>query len=233
MVNNVASVGHAHPRVVEAGSRQMHLLNTNSRFHYRAITDFADRIAATLPDGFDTVFFVNTGSEATDLAIRLAMAATGRPDIVAMREAYHGWTYASDAVSHLDRRQPLRPRDASRLGAHRRRGELLPGEAPGGGCRKYAPEPSRSSTSSRHPVALRGMIAETYFGNAGGVALPDGYLTEVYAAIPPPRRARDRRRGAGRLRPPRRVVLGFQQQGPCPTSSRWRSPSAAVTRSVR
>ncbi len=90
---------HAHPHVVEAGTRQMHLLNTNSRFHYRAITDYADRIAATLPDGFDTVFFVNSGSEATDLAIRLAMAATGRPDIVAMREAYHGWTYASDAVS--------------------------------------------------------------------------------------------------------------------------------------
>ncbi len=99
MVNNVASVGHAHPHVVEAGARQMHLLNTNSRFHYRAIADFADRIAATLPEGFDTVFFVNSGSEATDLAIRLAMAATGRPDIVAMREAYHGWTYASDAVS--------------------------------------------------------------------------------------------------------------------------------------
>lgn len=99
MVNNVASVGHAHPRVVEAANRQMRLLNTNSRFNYRVIAEYADRISATLPDELDTVFFVNSGSEATDLAIRIAMAATDRTDIVAMREAYHGWTYASDAVS--------------------------------------------------------------------------------------------------------------------------------------
>ena len=92
MVNNVASVGHAHPRVVEAANRQMRLLNTNSRFNYRVIAEYADRISATLPDELDTVFFVNSGSEATDLAIRIAMAATGRTDIVAMREAYHGWT---------------------------------------------------------------------------------------------------------------------------------------------
>ena len=99
MVNNVTSVGHAHPRVVEAAHRQMRLLNTNSRFNYRAVAEFAERISATLPDELDTVFFVNSGSEATDLAIRIAMAATGRTDIVAMREAYHGWTFASDAVS--------------------------------------------------------------------------------------------------------------------------------------
>ncbi|MDU0344854.1 aminotransferase [Microbacterium sp. KSW2-29] len=184
MVNNVASVGHAHPHVVEAGTRQMHLLNTNSRFHYRAITDYADRIAATLPEGFDTVFFVNSGSEATDLAIRLAMAATGRPDIVAMREAYHGWTYASDAVSTSIADNPFaletRPEwvhtvDAanSYRGVHR-----------GADAARYAPEAVAAidelAASGRPPA---GMIAETYFGNAGGVALPDGYLREVYAAI--------------------------------------------------
>lgn len=184
MVNNVASVGHAHPHVVEAGSRQMHLLNTNSRFHYRAIADFGDRIAATLPDGFDTVFFVNSGSEATDLAIRLAMAATGRPDIVAMREAYHGWTYASDAVSTsiADNPSALETRpdwvhtvDAanSYRGRHR-----------GADAARYAPEAvaviDELAASGRAPA---GMIAETYFGNAGGVALPEGYLREVYAAI--------------------------------------------------
>ncbi|MFJ4037267.1 aminotransferase [Microbacterium sp. NPDC090007] len=184
MVNNVASVGHAHPRVVEAGSRQMHLLNTNSRFHYRAVADYADRIAATLPEELDTVFFVNSGSEATDLAIRLAMAATGRPDIVAMREAYHGWTYASDAVSTsiADNPNALATRpdwvhtvDAanSYRGTHR-----------GADAVDYAPEAvaviEELAASGRPPA---GMIAETYFGNAGGVALPDGYLREVYAAI--------------------------------------------------
>ncbi len=99
MVNNVASVGHAHPRIHAAVSRQTRLLNTNSRFHYAAITEYGERLAALLPDELDTVFFVNSGSEAVDLAIRLAMAATSRQDIVAMAEAYHGWTYASDAVS--------------------------------------------------------------------------------------------------------------------------------------
>ncbi|MDZ5145677.1 aminotransferase [Microbacterium testaceum] len=217
MVNNVASVGHAHPRVVEAGSRQMHLLNTNSRFHYRAITDFADRIAATLPDGFDTVFFVNSGSEATDLAIRLAMAATGRPDIVAMREAYHGWTYASDAVSTSIADNPFaletRPDWVHTVDA----ANSYRGKHRGADAGKYAPEAvaviDELAASGRPPA---GMIAETYFGNAGGVALPDGYLTEVYAAI---RRhcglaiADEVQVGYGRLG---EWFWGFQQQGAVP-----------------
>ncbi|SDP23912.1 4-aminobutyrate aminotransferase [Microbacterium testaceum StLB037] len=217
MVNNVASVGHAHPRVVEAGSRQMHLLNTNSRFHYRAITDFADRIVATLPDGFDTVFFVNSGSEATDLAIRLAMAATGRPDIVAMREAYHGWTYASDAVSTSIADNPFaletRPDWVHTVDA----ANSYRGKHRGADAGKYAPEAvaviDELAASGRPPA---GMIAETYFGNAGGVALPDGYLTEVYAAI---RRhgglaiADEVQVGYGRLG---EWFWGFQQQGAVP-----------------
>jgi len=217
MVNNVASVGHAHPHVVAAGSRQMHLLNTNSRFHYRAITDYADRVAATLPDGFDTVFFVNSGSEATDLAIRLAMAATGRPDIVAMREAYHGWTYASDAVSTSIADNPfaLESRPAwvhtvdaanSYRGVHR-----------GADAVRYAPEAVAvidALAAAGHAPA--GFIAEPYFGNAGGVALPDGYLAEVYAAI---RRhgglaiADEVQVGYGRLG---EWFWGFQQQGAAP-----------------
>mgnify|MGYP006200683773 CR=1 FL=1 len=60
---------------------------------------FTERLAALPPAPLGTVFLVNSGSEAVDLAIRLAIAATGQPDVVALREAYHGWTYASDAVS--------------------------------------------------------------------------------------------------------------------------------------
>ncbi|MEZ3157219.1 aminotransferase class III-fold pyridoxal phosphate-dependent enzyme [Microbacterium sp. BWR-S6Y] len=217
MVNNVASVGHAHPHVVEAGARQMHLLNTNSRFHYRAIADFADRIAATLPEGFDTVFFVNSGSEATDLAIRLAMAATGRPDIVAMREAYHGWTYASDAVSTSIADNPFaletRPEWVHTVDA----ANSYRGKHRGPDATKYASEAvaviDELAASGRPPA---GMIAETYFGNAGGVALPDGYLTQVYAAI---RRhgglaiADEVQVGYGRLG---EWFWGFQQQGAVP-----------------
>jgi len=184
MVNNVASVGHAHPRVVEAANRQMHLLNTNSRFNYRVIAEYAERISATLPDELDTVFFVNSGSEGTDLAIRIAMAATGRPDIVAMREAYHGWTYASDAVSTsiADNPNALATRPSwvhtvdaanSYRGVHR-----------GADAARYAPEAVQVIDDLAAAGTLpAGFICESYFGNAGGVALPDGYLAQVYAAV--------------------------------------------------
>lgn len=184
MVNNVASVGHAHPRVVEAANRQMRLLNTNSRFNYRVIAEYADRISATLPDELDTVFFVNSGSEATDLAIRIAMAATGRADIVAMREAYHGWTYASDAVSTsiADNPNALATRPSwvhtvdaanSYRGVHR-----------GPDAARYATEAVQVVDDLAAAGTLpAGFICESYFGNAGGVALPDGYLAQVYAAV--------------------------------------------------
>ena len=77
MVNNVTVLGHAHPRVAKTAARQLRKLNTNSRFNYEAVVEFSERLAATLPDPLDTVFLVNSGSEASDLAIRLATAATG------------------------------------------------------------------------------------------------------------------------------------------------------------
>jgi 4-aminobutyrate aminotransferase-like enzyme/Ser/Thr protein kinase RdoA (MazF antagonist) len=184
MVNNVTSVGHANPTVIGAAHRQMRLLNTNSRFNYRVITEFAERISATLPDELDTVFFVNSGSEATDLAIRIAMAATGRPDIVAMREAYHGWTFASDAVSTSIADNPhavgTRPRWVHTVDAANPYRGRYRGTAAG----RYAPEAARViddlAAAGTPPAAF---ICESYFGNAGGVALPDGYLDQVYAAV--------------------------------------------------
>ena len=73
--------------------------STRTRGSTTAVVEFSERLAATLPEPLDTVFLVNSGSEASDLAIRLATAATGRRDVLAVREAYHGWTYATDAVS--------------------------------------------------------------------------------------------------------------------------------------
>jgi 4-aminobutyrate aminotransferase-like enzyme len=70
-----------------------------SRFNYASVVEFTERLAGLLPAPLDTVFGVNSGSEAVDLALRLALAATGHRDVVTVREAYHGWTYASDAVS--------------------------------------------------------------------------------------------------------------------------------------
>lgn len=96
--NNVPSVGHAHPRVTEAIARQGRRLNTNLRYlHADAIT-LAERLVATCPPGLDTVFFVNSGSEANDLAWRLATTVTGRRGGLCTDFAYHG---ISEAIAPL------------------------------------------------------------------------------------------------------------------------------------
>ncbi len=184
MVNNVAVLGHGHPKLADAVARQWRRLNTNSRFNYGVVVEFSERLAATLPDPLDTVFLVNSGSEADDLALRLAMAATGRHDIVAVAEAYHGWTYATDAVSTSIADNPnalsTRPSWVHTVpSANSYRGEHRGIEAS-----KYAPEAvaiiEELVAQGKPPAAF---ICEPFYGNAGGMTLPDGYLKAVYAAV--------------------------------------------------
>uniref|UniRef100_A0A3Q3WSS6 Ethanolamine-phosphate phospho-lyase n=1 Tax=Mola mola TaxID=94237 RepID=A0A3Q3WSS6_MOLML len=89
-INNVAHVGHCHPDVVRAGAEQMELLNTNSRFLHDNLVLYAQRLQATLPDRLSVCYFVNSGSEANDLALRLAWQYTGHKDIITLENAYHG-----------------------------------------------------------------------------------------------------------------------------------------------
>ncbi|WP_236720059.1 aminotransferase class III-fold pyridoxal phosphate-dependent enzyme [Rathayibacter sp. VKM Ac-2630] len=184
VLNNVTSIGHGHPLLAERVERQWRLLNTNSRFSYPSIGGFAERLAALLPEGLDTVLLVNSGSEAADLALRLGRAWSGRDDVLAVREAYHGWTALSDAVSTsvADNPDALATRPAwvhtldapnSYRGAHR-----------GADAVRYAEE----AVERIHALAAEGappgaFIAETYYGNAGGIPLPDGYLGAVYTAV--------------------------------------------------
>ena len=98
-VNNVAHVGHCHPRVVAAGARQAAVLNTNTRYLHDSILEYARRLTATLPEPLSVCFFVNSGSEANDLALRLARTATGRHDVIAVDVAYHGHTQALIDIS--------------------------------------------------------------------------------------------------------------------------------------
>jgi 4-aminobutyrate aminotransferase-like enzyme/Ser/Thr protein kinase RdoA (MazF antagonist) len=91
-VNNIAHVGHSNPRVTAAAETQMEILNTNTRYLHRELPRYARRLSATLPEALDTVFLVNSGSEANELAIRLARTATGRSDIVCLDHGYHGNT---------------------------------------------------------------------------------------------------------------------------------------------
>jgi 4-aminobutyrate aminotransferase-like enzyme len=98
-VNNVAHVGHAHPRVVEAGIAQMRVVNTNTRYLHENVVRYAERLTALLPDHLEVCFFVNSGSEANELALRLARAATGRADVGTVDVAYHGNTQRLVEVS--------------------------------------------------------------------------------------------------------------------------------------
>ncbi|CAG5929298.1 unnamed protein product [Menidia menidia] len=89
-INNVAHVGHCHPDVVKAGAQQMELLNTNTRFLHDNLVMYAQKLQATLPDKLSVCYFVNSGSEANDLALRLAWQYTGNKDIITLENAYHG-----------------------------------------------------------------------------------------------------------------------------------------------
>ncbi len=89
-VNNVAHVGHEHPKVVEAGQQQMALINTNSRYLHENINALAKELIDTLPPELNVLHFVNSGSEANELAIRMVKANTGERDIIASEVGYHG-----------------------------------------------------------------------------------------------------------------------------------------------
>jgi 4-aminobutyrate aminotransferase-like enzyme len=97
--NNVAVVGHSHPRVAAAVTQQQQLLATHSRYLHEAVVELAERLKATLPPELDAVMVVNSGSEANDLAWRIARAATGRAGAVVTACAYHGLTEATHALS--------------------------------------------------------------------------------------------------------------------------------------
>lgn len=204
MVNNVAILGHGHPELADAVARQWRRLNTNSRFNYGAVVELSERLAATLPEPLDTVFLVNSGSEADDLALRLAMATTGRHDIVAVAEAYHGWTYATDAISTSIADNPnalsTRPSWVHTVPSP----NAYRGEHRGPDASRYAPEAveiiNNLAAQGTPPAAF---ICEPFYGNAGGMALPDGYLKAVYAAV----------RAAGGLAIADEVQVGYGRTG--------------------
>src|SRR5262249_35910782 len=98
-VNNVPHVGHSHPRVVQAGQRQMAVLNTNTRYLHAHLARYAARLTAMLPDPLRVCYFVCSGSEANELALRLARAHTARRDVVVVDVGYHGNTTTLTDIS--------------------------------------------------------------------------------------------------------------------------------------
>jgi 4-aminobutyrate aminotransferase-like enzyme len=92
--NNVPTVGHSHPHVVNAVARQLAALNTNTRYLYNNAVEYADRLTGTLGDDLDVCLFVNSGSEANDVAWQIAQIVTGNGGLLVMHNAYHGITEA-------------------------------------------------------------------------------------------------------------------------------------------
>lgn len=101
--NNVPHVGHCHPRVVEAICRQASTLNTHTRYLHEGILDYVERLTATFDKSLDAAILTCTGSEANDVALRMAQAVTGKTGIIATDFTYHGNT---TAVSQLSTRMP-------------------------------------------------------------------------------------------------------------------------------
>lgn len=98
-VNNVAHVGHEHHKVVKAGQEQMAILNTNTRYLHKNINRAAEELLSTFPPELEVVHFVNSGSEANELALRMAKVVTGNKDIIASEMGYHGNTNACVEIS--------------------------------------------------------------------------------------------------------------------------------------
>ncbi|MFA7433131.1 MAG: aspartate aminotransferase family protein [Gemmobacter sp.] len=103
--NNVPHVGHCHPKVVEAIARQAATLNTHTRYLHGLVLDYIERLTATLDHGISQAIMVCTGSEANDIALRMAQAVTGRTGLIATDNTYHGNTAAVSALS--TRRPPI------------------------------------------------------------------------------------------------------------------------------
>jgi 4-aminobutyrate aminotransferase-like enzyme len=108
--NNVPCVGHAHPHVVEAVSRQMAAVNINTRYAQESLVDYAERLLATFPEELSKLSLACSGSEANDLAVRVARFHTGGEGIIVTRWAYHGITREVASFSpHLGAGSPLGP----------------------------------------------------------------------------------------------------------------------------
>ena len=183
-VNNVAHVGHEHPKVVRAGQTQMGILNTNTRYLHETITALAKALVATLPQELNVVHFVNSGSEANELAIRMVKTVSGSPHMIVSEVGYHGNTNACVDVSSYKfdgkggsgapKTTHVFPLPDSFRGKYR-------GE---NSATLYLEEVKKCIQKSKaQGVQLGGCIVESIISCGGQIELPDGFLKGVYKAV--------------------------------------------------
>ena len=206
-VNNICHVGHCHPRVVEALHRQAARLNTNTRYLHPNIVEYAERLLAMFPDPLSVCFFVCSGSEANELALRLARTATARRDVVVLDWAYHGNTGGLIEVS---------PYKFKRKGGRGRPDHVHVAELPDpyrGLHKGYSEATAVEYVSSveaciaacreRTGAGPAAIIAESMPGCAGQIVFPDRYLAHAF----------DRMRQAGGVCVADEVQTGFGRVG--------------------
>jgi 4-aminobutyrate aminotransferase-like enzyme/Ser/Thr protein kinase RdoA (MazF antagonist) len=204
--NNVAQLGHCNPEIVETIARQAATLNTNTRYLHDTIIAYADALTATLPAKLRVAAFCCTGSEANDLALRMARNHTRARDVIALDWAYHGHTQALIDIS---------PYKYKRKGGKGRPGTTwevplpdryrAPADWPEAeiGARYAQPVADVASMLGKEGRGLAAFIAESLPSSAGQIVLPDGYLQAAHAA------ARD----AGAVIIADEVQIGFGRVG--------------------
>ncbi len=205
--NNVAHVGHGHPRVVEAICRQSALLNTHTRYLHEGILDYAEALVAKFGHGLDQVIMACTGSEANDVALRMAQAVTGKTGIIATDNTYHGNTLATAQLS--TRRPPI--------GGYPGHVRLVPAPdamAPLGGS--LAAQPAAFAANIGRAIAeleaaghgFAGMMLCPLFANEGLPPTGPGFFAPAAEVIKRAGGAGSVRRGAAGVRARRSPLVG-------------------------
>jgi 4-aminobutyrate aminotransferase-like enzyme/Ser/Thr protein kinase RdoA (MazF antagonist) len=186
MYNNVPLVGYSHPRVVREAQDQLGLLNTNTRYLHERVVRYAERLTALMPEPLRVCFFVNSGSEANDLALRIAKTHTGAEDVIVLENAYHGHTQALIEASPYKFLGPggrgpsphvhVAPMPDDYRG-HFRRDDPEAGLKYG---RAVGDLVKQMGEGGRRPAAF---IAETLPSVGGQIVPPKGYLAEAYSHV--------------------------------------------------
>jgi 4-aminobutyrate aminotransferase-like enzyme/Ser/Thr protein kinase RdoA (MazF antagonist) len=195
--NNVPQVGHSHPRVTAALAAQARRLTTNTRYLVDEVAAYADRLTALLPGELSVVMFVNSGSEANDVAIQIARAVTGNRGAVITEHAYHGTTAATAALSPEELGRAALEPWVTRIGGASTLGALDAAERVAG---EVDAAFGRLREAGHWPAFL---ICDDVFSSDGIFAVPPGYLRAAY----------DRARAAGALCVADEVQAGFGRVG--------------------
>ncbi len=185
-VNNVPHVGHCHPRVVRAGQEQMAVLNTNTRYLHENLARYAERLRATLPDPLRVCFFVCSGSEANELALRLARAHTQRKEMIVIAAGYHGNTTSLVEIS------PYKFDGAGGAGAPPHVHQVPMPDLYRGAYKRDDPRAGEKYAAhvveaikqlSAQGNGVCAFICESALGCGGQIILPDGYLDAAYRHV--------------------------------------------------